>query len=41
MQARDYEIYDLEPFFSSSQFEKANFKLDEERAVIRHPLARE
>ncbi|XP_021724793.1 DNA replication licensing factor MCM2-like [Chenopodium quinoa] len=37
--AHDYEIYDLRPFFSSSQFEKANFVLDEERAIIRHRLA--
>ncbi|KAI3989440.1 hypothetical protein MKX01_032542 [Papaver californicum] len=36
--ARDYEIYDLEPFFNSPQFSKANFHLDEER-VIKHHLA--
>lgn len=38
--AHEYEIYDLRPFFSSSQFEKANFELDEERATIRHRFAR-
>ncbi|KAH9603373.1 hypothetical protein KSS87_020982 [Heliosperma pusillum] len=38
--AQDYEIYDLRPFFTSSQFEKAHFELDEERRVIRHHLVR-
>ncbi|KAJ8452179.1 hypothetical protein Cgig2_016760 [Carnegiea gigantea] len=38
--AQDYEIYDLKPFFSSPQFAKASFELDEERGVIRHRLAR-
>ncbi|KAI3916939.1 hypothetical protein MKW98_014400 [Papaver atlanticum] len=37
--ARDYEIYDLKPFFSSPQFSTANFHLDEERNVIKHYLA--
>ncbi|XP_026385731.1 DNA replication licensing factor MCM2-like [Papaver somniferum] len=37
--ARDYEIYDLKPFFSSPQFSTANFHLDEERGVIKHHLA--
>ncbi|KAI3967320.1 hypothetical protein MKW92_034780 [Papaver armeniacum] len=37
--ARDYEIYDLKPFFSSPQFSTANFHLDEERNVIKHHLA--
>ncbi|XP_057950035.1 DNA replication licensing factor MCM2 [Malania oleifera] len=38
--AQDYEIYDLQPFFSSNQFFRANFDLDEERGVVRHRLAR-
>ncbi|MCL7034055.1 hypothetical protein MKW94_030662 [Papaver nudicaule] len=38
--ARDYEIYDLKPFFSSPQFSRANFHLDEEGSVIKHHLAR-
>lgn len=36
--AQDYEIYDLKPFFSSNQFSRANFELDEERGIIRHHL---
>lgn len=39
-QAHDYEIYDLKPFFSSTQFSRAHFELDAERGVIRHRLAR-
>ncbi|KAJ0969281.1 hypothetical protein J5N97_022158 [Dioscorea zingiberensis] len=38
--AQEYEIYDLKPFFSSEHFRNNNFILDEERGVIRHPLAR-
>ncbi|XP_043724687.1 DNA replication licensing factor MCM2 [Telopea speciosissima] len=38
--AQDYEIYDLKPFFSSTQFSRANFELDEERKIIKHHLAR-
>ncbi|KAK7275965.1 hypothetical protein RIF29_17093 [Crotalaria pallida] len=38
--AQEHEIYDLKPFFSSSQFSMANFVLDEERGVIIHHLAR-
>lgn len=40
MKAQEYEIYDLRPFFTSALFSKANFELDEENGVIRHPLAR-
>ncbi|KAK6286569.1 hypothetical protein POUND7_012748 [Theobroma cacao] len=36
--AEEYEITDLETFFSSSEF-KAYYKLDEQRRVIRHRLA--
>ncbi|KAF8400104.1 hypothetical protein HHK36_015979 [Tetracentron sinense] len=38
--AQDYEIYDLQPFFTSAQFCKANFELNEELGVIKHRLAR-
>ncbi|KAK8939207.1 hypothetical protein KSP39_PZI011212 [Platanthera zijinensis] len=38
--AQEYEIYDLNPFFSSPDFRNKNFVLDEGRGVIRHPLAR-
>ncbi|KAA8532264.1 hypothetical protein F0562_032296 [Nyssa sinensis] len=38
--AQDYDINDLEPFFSSILFSRANFVLDKERGVIRHRLAR-
>ncbi|XP_042503270.1 DNA replication licensing factor MCM2 [Macadamia integrifolia] len=38
--AQDYEIYDLKPFFSSTQFSRANFELDEGRKIIKHHLAR-
>ncbi|KAF9622874.1 hypothetical protein IFM89_035004 [Coptis chinensis] len=38
--AQDYEIYDLKPFLTSTQFTRANFELDEERGMIKHPLAR-
>ncbi|KAK7264727.1 hypothetical protein RJT34_32337 [Clitoria ternatea] len=38
--AQEHEIHDLKPFFSSTQFSRANFVLDEERRVIRHHLAR-
>ncbi|CAN6483835.1 unnamed protein product [Victoria cruziana] len=37
--AQEYEIYDLKPFFSSIQFSRANFVLDEKRGIITHPLA--
>lgn len=40
VKAQDYEIYDLEPFFSSPQFSRASFDLDEETGVIRHHIAR-
>ncbi|CAK9178789.1 unnamed protein product [Ilex paraguariensis] len=36
----DYGITDLKPFFTSSEFSRANFELDELRGVIRHRLAR-
>ncbi|KAL9325671.1 hypothetical protein ACSQ67_006316 [Phaseolus vulgaris] len=36
--AQEHDIYDLKPFFNSSQFSRANFVLDEERRVIRHRL---
>lgn len=36
--AQEYEIYDLKPFFNSSQFARANFILDEAEGVIRHPI---
>ncbi|KAK9117759.1 hypothetical protein Sjap_016706 [Stephania japonica] len=38
--AQDYEIYDLKPFFSSTQFSGANFEIDEDNGVIRHRLAK-
>ncbi|KAJ7969369.1 DNA helicase [Quillaja saponaria] len=38
--AQEHEIYDLKPFFTSTQFSRAHFVLDEERGVIRHRLAR-
>uniref|UniRef100_A0A175YR75 DNA replication licensing factor MCM2 n=1 Tax=Daucus carota subsp. sativus TaxID=79200 RepID=A0A175YR75_DAUCS len=37
---QDYGITDLKAFFSSSEFTRANFELDEERRLIRHRLAR-
>ncbi|KAK3021098.1 hypothetical protein RJ639_045482 [Escallonia herrerae] len=37
---QDYEITDLNPFFTSTEFSRANFELDELRGVIRHRLAR-
>lgn len=39
MQAQEYEIYDLKPFFSSAHFRDNSFVLDEGRGIIRHPLA--
>lgn len=36
--AQEYEIYDLQPFFSSTHFSRANFELDVERGLIRHRL---
>eukprot|EP00249_Psilotum_nudum_P028835 c38786_g1_i1 orf=143-2887(+) len=36
--AREYGIADLQPFYSSQQFARANFTLDTENGVIRHPL---
>ncbi|KAL6325833.1 hypothetical protein AAG906_026662 [Vitis piasezkii] len=39
-QAQAYEIYDLKPFFSSTQLSGACFKLDVEWGVMRHCLAR-
>ncbi|KAJ0740531.1 putative DNA helicase [Helianthus annuus] len=38
--ALDYEITDLKEFFTSTDFERGNFELDEERGVIRHLLVR-
>lgn len=38
--AQDYEIYDLRPFFTSTQFTGANFELDEQRDTIRHRLVK-
>ncbi|KAK1381643.1 DNA replication licensing factor MCM2 [Heracleum sosnowskyi] len=37
---QDYGITDLKAFFTSSEFTRANFELDEERRLIRHRLAR-
>nr|ABK92925.1 unknown [Populus trichocarpa] len=38
--AEERGISDLRPFFSSTDFSAANFKLDEERRMIRHLLPR-
>ncbi|PKI71570.1 DNA replication licensing factor MCM2 [Punica granatum] len=38
--AQEYEIYDLQPFFSSTLFSGAGFHLDVQRGVIRHELPR-
>ncbi|GAB2225414.1 hypothetical protein Droror1_Dr00006206 [Drosera rotundifolia] len=38
--AQNYDITDLRPFLSSSQFSRANFELDEVMGVIRHRLVR-
>lgn len=35
--AREYEIYDLQPFFSSSHF-RNNFALDADQGIIRHDV---
>jgi len=40
LQAEERGISDLRPFFSSTDFSAANFKLDEERRMIRHLLPR-
>ncbi|KAF5741238.1 DNA replication licensing factor MCM2 [Tripterygium wilfordii] len=37
---QEHDIYDLKPFFSSTDFSVANFQLDEERGMIRHRLSR-
>ncbi|KAJ8564897.1 hypothetical protein K7X08_001357 [Anisodus acutangulus] len=37
--ALDYGMTDLKAFFTSNEFTKANFELDEERGMIRHRLA--
>ncbi|XP_060184338.1 DNA replication licensing factor MCM2 [Lycium barbarum] len=37
--ALDYGMTDLKAFFTSNEFTKANFELDEERGIIRHRLA--
>ncbi|XP_061991062.1 DNA replication licensing factor MCM2 [Rosa rugosa] len=37
--ANEHEIYDLNPFFTSALFTRANFVLDEERGLIRHRLS--
>ena len=40
LQVLDYGITDLKAFFSSAEFGRGNFELDEERSVIRHHLVR-
>ncbi|KAL6188325.1 hypothetical protein ACLB2K_039718 [Fragaria x ananassa] len=37
--ANEHEIYDLNPFFTSTIFTRANFVLDEEKGLIRHRLS--
>ncbi|XP_021890823.1 DNA replication licensing factor MCM2 [Carica papaya] len=37
MKAQEYEITDLKPFFSSTEFSGVSFELDQERRVIRCP----
>ncbi|KAL8106483.1 hypothetical protein AgCh_030029 [Apium graveolens] len=37
---QDYGITDLKAFFTSNEFTRANFELDEEEKLIRHRLAR-
>ncbi|MCD9641541.1 MCM DNA helicase complex subunit [Datura stramonium] len=37
--ALDYGMTDLKAFFTSNEFTRANFELDEERGIIRHRLA--
>eukprot|EP00897_Mesotaenium_endlicherianum_P009211 jgi/Mesen1/8318/ME000457S07522 len=37
--AREYNIVDLQPFFTSAQFSGNNFTLDVPRRLITHPLA--
>nr|GMD75733.1 DNA replication licensing factor MCM2 [Ipomoea batatas] len=37
--ALDYGISDLREFFTSSEFSRANFELDEARGIIRHRLS--
>lgn len=37
VQAQEYEITDLKPFFSSTEFSGVSFELDQERRVIRCP----
>ncbi|CAD6343341.1 unnamed protein product [Miscanthus lutarioriparius] len=39
VEAQEYEIYDMKPFFSSAHFRDNSFILDEGRGIIRHPLA--
>ncbi|KAJ1685627.1 hypothetical protein LUZ63_017017 [Rhynchospora breviuscula] len=39
--AQEYEIFDLNPFFSSAHFKDNNFVLDDVRGVITHPFAGE
>jgi hypothetical protein len=36
LQASEYNINDLQPFFASTQFSANNFALDTERNVIIH-----
>ncbi|XP_071702697.1 DNA replication licensing factor MCM2-like [Rutidosis leptorrhynchoides] len=36
----DYGITDLKAFFTSAEFDRGNFELDEERGVIRHHFVR-
>ncbi|KAK4762911.1 hypothetical protein SAY86_008679 [Trapa natans] len=38
--AQEYEIYNLQPFFSSTLFSGAGFQLDVQRGTIRHVLLR-
>ncbi|EFJ31226.1 hypothetical protein SELMODRAFT_88262, partial [Selaginella moellendorffii] len=39
LQAREYNILDLQPFFNSRQFLGANFTLDVGAGVVKHPVA--
>ncbi|XP_062073862.1 DNA replication licensing factor MCM2 [Humulus lupulus] len=38
IKAQEHEIYDLKPFFTSINFSRANFVLDEQRGLITHRL---
>jgi hypothetical protein len=39
MQAQEYGIYDLKPFFNSRQFARDNFTVDEAEGIIKLPVA--